>query len=188
MIGLGFAVLFDLALGLLCAQTLGTAMHHPVSWFGYGVAMFFALLPDADVLLQSKKEGKVTGTHKNMVHYPFVIIPSVFFLVLVCTGGSLFWATLAGMCVFAHLVHDTMEQSPGIAWLAPIDLTRYRLRIHDGHLAFKMTHRELDFEFKVTMEEWLEREYLKPTLNLFLGIVFFLAMVVYVWRTHPPIF
>jgi|GEM_PF-6699615 len=191
--GLCFAVLVDLAIGLFFALLLGKNLNHRVSFFEYGAAMFFALLPDFDVLMQKKVTGQVTGTHKNVMHSPLIMLP----LLLMITGAvvisfnipnPIFWWLLGPLCVFGHYAHDTFEEGPGIAWFAPFSHRKYRFRRTSAGFRAAMTSEELQKQERVTMEEWLEREYLQVTQNSTMGVVLFGVMMIIVLIHKPPLF
>lgn len=182
--GLLFAVLFDCALGLASLYIWSWILPYHVGMpilVGYAIAMFLAVLPDLDVLMQKAMEGKITGTHKNIMHYPLVIVPLVSLVAFLIFGFSWFWSLVAATALLVHYVHDTVEIGPGIAWLAPFNTkAKYRLRRLEGEIRFRMTPEELAVRGAITLEEWLEKEYLRITPASVGGTVFFFIMVILV--------
>ena len=178
----GLAILADMSLGIFCASGLGKLTHHRVAWFEYGLAMFFGILPDMDVLAQFFREKKIDAEHKSWTHIPMLMIPAVLiisFLANACLHGtSLFWAFMPASCIFAHLVHDMCERGPGVAIFAPFSNRKYRRpRFVEGKLRIRMSGRESAIERTVTLDQWLEREYLHVTANSTLGVIMFCLAV-----------
>ncbi|MES2216403.1 MAG: metal-dependent hydrolase [Patescibacteria group bacterium] len=189
VVALCFSVLFDLSIGLFCAYGLGKALDREISVLVYLVAMFLALVPDFDVLHQKLLKGKVTGEHKNAMHYPLFILSAMVDTGFVISGGSPFWTLLFGLCPANHLAHDMCERGPGVALGAPFWKGKWRRpRFVNGKLCFKMTPAESAIEDPMTIKEWLEREYMKPTVNLVVGVIAFLSAVIVVFLSKPPLF
>lgn len=188
LIGLCFAVQFDLAMGLIAAYVLSRYFDRQLTIFTCLVAMFMALLPDFDTFLEKSKTGQVTGSHKGLLHYPAVVVLLAVVLVGIMTQGSVFWMSLAGVSLLAHYAHDTVEPGPGIGWLEPFVADRFRIHPRDGTLHFRLTKSELEIQNRITMEEWLEAEFLRPTPNLVSGFVVMAIALILIISARPSLY
>lgn len=138
----------------------------------------FAVFPDVDGLKQIKtiiREGRLYVDHRLWTHYPLVVLPIAAALL---APLSPFYAILAVLCLLFHYVHDSLdleENGEGIKWLAPLRHHYYHLswkKIRSLKVIIRLTAREAEKlkHKKETMEEWLEKHYLKISPHSLSGV------------------
>ncbi len=192
-IGLGFAISADAAFGVFIARGLAYAFDKQLTWLEYAVAAIIALLPDfLDVGYQALIQKRVTGAHKSVPHKPLFMIPAATLAaMIVCWYWDLsaLWIWLTPLALIAHLVHDSIEQGPGIEWGYPFgNGTHYYVRNKNGVLCWTMTPAEIAHQYTITMRGWIEREYLHLTVNLGFNAVMMVIALVVIFSSKPPLF
>ncbi len=117
----------DIGVGIFLTFLTGNIFNFEPSVIHFALGVFFALLPDIDMLLLAlPKEWRVRrflGGHRGIVHRPivyFALAPIVF---------ALFGKVIGTMFVigtFYHLFHDTVVLGWGIKWLWPFSQRSFR--------------------------------------------------------------
>ena len=123
----------DTIIGLWVYMVLGIAFWMPPSLICLALAIFFAYLPDLDLIpfFLLKKRLRLVS-HWAVGHYPlWVTAISTLAVYLVASrvvpGSVLFLCTLCVTCIVSHFFHDSV-QPHGIAWLGPWPSTRFVFR------------------------------------------------------------
>lgn len=164
-------MILDVSVGIISAALTSWFFGIPLSLTLVILGIFFALLPDIDVtwglFIRNKRwwEKGMWG-HREFTHYPIAhIIMSV--LVYIAAGGM--WAFLYIICVFAHLIHDSIQDGWGIKWLWPINKAPYELYIrrYGRHDWFVKKDWQLQGEYlgKRSQADWIIKEYLGRVLK-----------------------
>jgi hypothetical protein len=182
LVGLLLVGSIDIAFGIFFAHLvikLHSHIGHPMFTYAWGV--FFALVPDVDALAMKIIGGKIMVDHRDWPHWPVLIVP----VFLVCACFSLPYAVLAGLCLLAHYVHDGLnikENGEGIKWLAPFRHGSYLIswkKIKTWGIFIKLSrHRVKKIKGrKETIDNWLNRHYLRPTASSMAGGMFLIASI-----------
>lgn len=208
LLGIFLAMLMDLGSGILITNALIHWLGEPsiniTPWTNYvsntqvvyGLGMFFALLPDIDLVIPLAKKflgkflGKlitinqceIDGRHKDKwTHYPIVMIPLA---TIVMYRVAPFCSVLALCGLLSHFVHDSWQrdgdkQGGGVRWLAPFGKNYYQFfsrRAKGGKLKLVVswTPEEVQEVFDETLEQWLSATFLKFTWENAIGIITFL--------------
>lgn len=185
LFGLFLAVLADVASGILMAHIIrkvsGRYPHMALNTILFYLAgILFTLLPD--ILDLMKERGLTDIKHKeNITHFALIIIP-IFILLAIL---SPFWATFISLCLLCHFIHDSFQSHGSIKWLAPfsqknihfIEKVNGKIKlicIWDNH---ELMSRNMD------PHEWLEKYYLRPTVESIISILYFLLiiLIVLIW-------
>lgn len=180
-------MLTDMGAGIIITHIVGKIFNYKLPFYFYLIGMFLALLPDFPVFLL-RIRGREIRHHRGVDHYPIIIIPIFLILILF----SFFWVVVAGLCVLAHLIHDSLDKEEwgGIKWLAPFSKKNYRLfGKKDGRRKLIVSCTEKEAERMASLqppppfEEWIEKIWLKPTLESISGIVIFSAAIIlyFIW-------
>jgi len=128
----------DLMMGLLFSFI---ASLFGYKWYSVWM-VFFAFFPDFDLFWNEfwrtviKREKKFSPstvldeysyTHKFWFHNPLVTLPIVFFTTQRCQGYL--FAVIAVMTVFAHFVHDTVDDNfDGVRWFWPLNWNSFKFK------------------------------------------------------------
>lgn len=109
----------DIAVGIVgtLAMAYGFGTEASPLLLVFGVAA--ALLPDIDILPGLRRS---VHDHRSFTHYPALYVPVT--LVMYVLLGPLYAAVFA-LCVYAHLIHDTIGIGWGVAWLWPLSRRRF---------------------------------------------------------------
>ena len=119
-------MLLDIAIGLLLAMI--ALPHSPwggLLWLSV-YTVTFSLVPDLDVML-SRLTGVSPSRHREILHKPLVLLPTVFFVI------SLFDVSLATIAIVAlllHYVHDSIGIGWGVQWVYPISKDSFSFLYH----------------------------------------------------------
>ena len=171
----------DIAVGILGALGFSRLTGAELEPVLVGFAVACALLPDADALLhivRGRGFGKSAHMHRSLLHYPLLLIPGVFVLVL---PFDLQLAVLASLLVTAHFVHDSIGIGWGVAWLYPFDRRLYKL-LDDGRLIRWRTSEQVEHDaHKHGDPDWLRHTYLRPSRTLIIELVALAAAVWWLW-------
>ena len=192
LVGLAMVASADMGSGIILTYLLGKAFSLQVNWWVYGLGIFFALAPDVDVPLQKLLGGKIDSKHREITHYPIVVI-SLGILSAGLPGflndSPLFWPALAASCLFAHFLHDSIGEANrwGVKWLAPFSDNQYQLFMRKVptepmRLFCVWTPAELAKVKLHSLEDWLRDYYLKPTGESVASIVWLaIALMILAW-------
>jgi membrane-bound metal-dependent hydrolase YbcI (DUF457 family) len=186
---LALAVSADIGSGIFFTHFLSKVLSYPVSWWGYVLGIFFALVPDFDVAIQKVRGSKVDSKHREITHYPMLVI-TMAFLVVGLLGLSSFWAALAALCLFAHFLHDSIGEANrwGVKWLAPFFPNSYQLFMRKSpdeprRVICVWTPEELKRVKPLFLETWLRDYYLRVTGDSVASVVWLAAsiLIAYFW-------
>lgn len=201
----GLAAIADVGSGLMLAVIVGKidGRFFHQHWLTVCIgSVFFALLPDFDILLKLawtmvksriKKNGNQQpdlpdGHHRAILHQPslFGLVFILWFVLALALHWHLVYPLLFLSGGLLHFLHDSVEEHDqegkgrniGVPWLSPLDRRTFVFggRSEDGqdHL---IVARPANF---VTMEhkEWLETFYLRINLRLIIELGWFLLWTV----------
>lgn len=175
IVGLGLSCLMDIAYGIFFAWFISKIMSHPISIWTYGFGICLALSPDLDVLFQKKE---INSEHRDIgLHYPIIIV-----FIFLFSFISFFWTLLASFCLLAHFVHDSIGEGPGLKWLWPFSQRHYKFfEKANGKRNFirSLTPDEVK-QMSLPLKEWIETFYLRPTAQVFSGIIAFVLAIILV--------
>jgi len=146
-------------------------------------AVIFSLLPDFDFLIEFAIHKSVGGRfmrqHRKITHYPIIYIPIVFMIWIV--WGKV-WLLVAGLCLLAHFVHDSMIMGWGVQWGWPVS-KRHIIFFRQSVLGETLG---IPFKFfrawSPKKVEWLVSEYGDPSWvkNYFISPIFFIEMIFFI--------
>lgn len=177
-------MILDVSIGIIWSVVASSLFDVSLSVLLIFSGIFFALLPDIDVawglFIRNKRwwEKGIWG-HREFTHYPIThILLSVF---VYFVAGQM-WTFLYLICVFSHLIHDSIQDGWGIKWLWPIKKSPYELYIrrHGRNDWFVKKDWQLQGQYlgNRTLLDWLQKEYIARILKwevVVLLIVSFLA-------------
>jgi hypothetical protein len=165
LFGSALAGSMDLAVGVLIATIISSAMSVPVVWWHLLVGAVLAILPDFDIIFQIVTFGHVNSAHhRSPLHRPVLLLPLI--TIVGWLAGGEWLAYTAFICVLWHYVHDTKGfGGGGIAWAWPFSKKYWSLT--GSHELYHMNH-----------AQWIENYWLKPTkLSIREVMVALLALV-----------
>ncbi len=176
----------DIAIGIGGALLFAFFTEHELTTLLLLVSICLALLPDLDFvwhLFRGKAIDKHAHEHRNLLHYPLLLLPFVF----CCAFPFGFeYALLATVLTGGHFVHDSIGIGWGVQWLYPFD-KRYFKFFEDGKNLCGRSPEQVAFAAeRHGDDDWLKNIYLRPnrTLLLELGILgFVMGILLYVrWQ------
>lgn len=117
-------MLIDISMGILIYSVASYLFYEGFSWFWFVAAIFFAGLPDADMLIFAVLRKHYNLVSHHIIHFPilFVVPAMIFYFV----GFDPYKVTLFLAGAISHFIHDSLAPT-GIKWLWPFKRTRYRL-------------------------------------------------------------
>jgi len=190
--GLWLATLPDIGSGIIAVRFIGWLYDTEISWSYYAAGIFFALLPDLDMLFPLAREficgDDADSSHKALpTHYPLIMLPTIVFPLLFMNQS--YFAFLAGVCLLVHYFHDSWqsgEKGPGVRWLAPFGKNYYQIlsRRAKGErirLFLVVSPEQVAQRFEETLEEWLNLIFFHPTWENAIGISIFLLAIASFW-------
>lgn len=185
-IGLMIAMLTDIASGLFIEHLFRKITGYSPSWIVLGVNLsylrgpFLSLFPDLDAIGQFIGKKSVNAEHRTHLHTPLIVISGwlVFFALLsfLWSPAFVWWALLSALCLIAHSLHDSIGSGGGVRWAWPFSNEYYQL--------FSIRERRLFSVWKPTeweyygLEDWLERFFLKPTVESVTGVIAVVTAVI----------
>lgn len=182
-IGLFQIGFLDLAGGALIAHVLYQFFYsQPTPILILAAGSVLAVLPDID-LLQSFKDRKIPDlTHRNtLFHSPLLllVIPAI-----LLSFVSMFWAFLWALAILFHYLHDTLDNSGGIAWLFPLSSTKFSIASRNKRGRRHLLARRSSLDPGLTLDQALEKKYyhLTPTsiIEAILPLIL-LGIIVLTW-------
>jgi membrane-bound metal-dependent hydrolase YbcI (DUF457 family) len=190
LFGLFLAVLPDFGSGLLSAKVMEIFTGVVLGLWPYLLGIFFAVLPDCDVVLQKFLGNEIDSRHREITHYPLVVIPSVFLLMWAGTGivgvkYPIFWASLSALALFLHYLHDTMGAGYGVPWFMPFSRTRFEFfgrKNSRRHLIAQWTFEELRSMPQIPLESWLSG-FVAFNTECIIGCIYFVLVIGFVTLT-----
>lgn len=188
LFGLFMITSADMGSGIFLTHFLGKAFAQSLYWWSYSLGIFLALVPDVDVILQKLTRGKIDSKHREITHYPMFVVPAAFLFVgllgSLLGSSPLFWGTLAGSCLVAHFLHDSIGEANrwGIKWLAPYYWNSYQLlmRKYPGEnlrIICIWTSGELARVKLFSLETWIRTYYLRATGESIASLVWLAAAI-----------
>ena len=183
----------DIGVGILIAVGVSSWFHIALSPTVIFASIIFALLPDVDFWVEFFKHKSVGGTvireHRELFHFPLVFIPLT---ELVWFFAGSFWATLFGLGIFAHFLHDSIPTLGwGIKWFWPFSRKSYKLFAGENgrwapRLYIAWTPEELEKTAALYGDpDWIKNFYLHITPTLITELlVLFIAMIALVLYTR----
>ncbi len=163
LFGMFMGSLLHLSAGIIITNILIKYYNYPQQLFYYIIGIFFAILPDFDILkpfIISLKYKKLSAdsSHKfNFMHYPFIMLPLLFIISL---SFPLFWRMLIVLNLLSHYIIDTAQSGSfgvGIQWLAPF-FSRNFFRLAKP---YKIKLININ-QYVMNMEEWINKIVLNP--------------------------
>lgn len=91
-----------------------------------GLSIFFAFLPDMDFIPFIFLRKRLNLMSHQMIHYPLILLPFGFAVVLFVAGKYVVALYLAGGAV--HFINDTTDNLGGIKWLWPFSRAYFVFR------------------------------------------------------------
>lgn len=133
LVGNALAASADVGSGPMIAVIASVIYHQSITPIVVAAAIFFALLPDFDIIIKfiqiKTKKGQLDSHHRTILHQPFFFfLAFILWLILsLISGWPLIWPLVFLMGSLAHFFHDSLgdENYPGIQWLAPFDKRRF---------------------------------------------------------------
>ncbi len=194
IVGTVIAALTDVGMGVLILHLARRIFDYqiPAPFYLFGVpvifymaGMAFPLIPDLNVLRLAILGKRIDEKHRTWDHYPIIMILSVsivFYFISFFWADAIFWGIVIDLCLLYHYIHDSIEVGggTGMQWLGPFSEKYYQLFARkDGKRRLISSFRYEDFqkESLVTLEEWLDKYYLKPTFKSLSGIAIFLVAI-----------
>lgn len=113
----------DIGVGILSSIFLSRFFNVSLSSIFVDAGILFALLPDIDFLITSKKSiGPKGHEHRNILHYPLLFIPVGTLLIFFFDYRL---AMLFAVTTFLHFLHDSIGIGWGVQWLYPFSRNHY---------------------------------------------------------------
>ncbi|PJA92564.1 MAG: hypothetical protein CO133_02525, partial [Candidatus Komeilibacteria bacterium CG_4_9_14_3_um_filter_37_5] len=130
-------------------------------------AIFFAILPDADLLLQRKDSNHRSSLlHRPLFCYLLIVLPVAFYSVPLLLLS--FW------CLTWHYVHDSLDSS-GVMWLWPFNNYYYQLFDRDHGFCLIKKRDEVEFsQTALTLDQVIAKDYSSLTPQVLFAIILFL--------------
>lgn len=91
-----------------------------------GLSIFFAFLPDMDFIPFIFLRKRLNLMSHQMIHYPLILLPFGFAVVLFVASKYVAALYLAGVAV--HFINDTTDNLGGIKWLWPFSRAYFVFR------------------------------------------------------------
>jgi hypothetical protein len=111
-----------------------------------------AVLPDFDLIVPILLDTVRGDHHQTLFHRPMVMLPTSIMIGWFIGGGV--WASIAGLCVFWHFLHDTRGLGGGgIAWFWPFSEQYWSLRGTQNPRSVKVDY-----------HEWIYNNWLRPSI------------------------
>jgi hypothetical protein len=179
LFGTGLAGSFDLAMGIFIVIITAKIQHVDITLLIIAWGMFFAVLPDLDLLLDFvarifwRDWGRMHK--KSILHQPLPIFCLVFFQIYLFASPFLFWIIVAPLALLTHYLHDIEEEGEGVQLLAPFSLKRFLFL--GGRLKILNPEEEKKY-FAITNEEWINKSYLHWQLRPIIHGTLFVAAII----------
>lgn len=110
-------VAMDLSCGVIEYAVISYLFGEGFDYKILGLAVFFAFLPDLDFIPFVFLRKRLNLMSHQMIHYPLILLPFGFVLVLLAGGEYIATLYLVGVAV--HFINDTTDNLGGIKWLWP---------------------------------------------------------------------
>lgn len=110
-------VAMDLSCGVIEYAVISYLFGKSFDYKVLGLSVFFAFLPDLDFIPFVFLRKRLNLMTHQMIHYPLILLPFGFVLVLL--AGGEYMATLYLVGVTVHFINDTTDNLGGIKWLWP---------------------------------------------------------------------
>lgn len=173
----------DLAAGAFIAHVLHQFFYsQPAPILILVAGSVLAVLPDID-LFQSLKDRKTPDlTHRNtLFHSPLLllVIPTI-----ILSFVSVFWAFLWALAILFHYLHDTLDNSGGIAWLSPFSSTKFSIAFRSRRGRRQLLVRRSSRDPGLTLDEAMAKKFYRPTpTSLFEAIlpIILLITIILTW-------
>jgi hypothetical protein len=152
----------DVGVGILFAIIVSHFLGMPLGlpFVVFGIAS--ALLPDIDML---PFLWRTPYDHRSVLHAPIVYLPVSFVIYFLLDP---LFAQLFVLCVYAHLIHDTVGLGWGIRWLWPFSTRHFLLFPEKGRskkwFMSWTDEDEKQWAPKPDTGEWVKKFYLRPNL------------------------
>lgn len=142
-------VAVDLSCGVIEYAAISYLFGEGFDYKILGLAVFFAFLPDLDFIPFVFLRKRLNLMSHQMIHYPLILLPFGFALVLLV--GSEYIATLYLAGVAVHFINDTTDNLGGIKWLWPFSNAYFAFK--EGKIIRAERQRE---EFYSIMKKGME--------------------------------
>jgi len=170
----GFLVsLLDISAGVFLSIVTAKFLGLKISLCAVSFGIISSLWLDLDALsLLKKGAGKWTHEHRNLFHFPLVVLPVAFIACYVLSNG--YYATVVLLATFFHLVHDSIGIGWGVKWLYPFSHKNYKffgLKFKERRIVSSWTKEEQRRDATLNGDDnWLRNLYLRPSVVLFVEI------------------
>lgn len=185
----------DVAVGIFIAIWASGFYNIPLSWWLLFWAVFMALLPDIDVVVE-EIYFRLTGRklqkhdHRDIFHYPLFYLLSGAIILIFFVGGM--WASIFIIISSLHFLHDSIGIGWGVYWLYPFSTRRYSLFYHYDIFRHKLKPYKLVYSWgEDELEEviakygdphWVKNIYLKFHPYSLVELAVFIAAVFVLYR------
>lgn len=109
----------DITFGMFVYVVVSMFFGEPFSYTWLLWTLFSSILPDGDFVPYLILRKRMRWVSHHLVHYP------LFFIAI--TGALMLWntyaASLFGLAILVHFIHDTYTTKRGIRWLWPFTRT-----------------------------------------------------------------
>jgi hypothetical protein len=179
-------MLVDIIIGLLLSAVISGVTSHTVPSLSLIIlGVIGALLPDIDFIIWVIKQRGVINEwahkHRDILHYPLLLIPAAFGMTLYFFGQPEAW--LVSLGTLAHFIHDTMGIGGGIRWLWPFDNRFYYLeQAKQSWKLHKWTPQEQDAIARQRGNpNWIRDMYPPKTLITQISLILLLGLLFYLF-------
>lgn len=168
----------DLATGAFVAHVLSKVFYGESSsllFLALGAAI--SVLPDIDLVSSVMKREAPDLTHRNTIfHSPLVLLlfPTLLFS-LYSPFSAFFWA----LPILLHYLHDTLDDSGGIAWLSPFSQTKFGISLFGK----KFLTRRSPHDPGLTLDQTLTKKYYRLTPTTIIEAVLPIILLTIIFLT-----
>lgn len=176
-------MILDIALGIFLSAFAVKFLNLELTYWLVLACVGFVLLPDMDFLAAWKFKG-TAHQHRDLFHYPLILIP-LGAIVLLFLGWQ--WSFLFALGGFLHFLHDSISLGWGVKWLFPFNNKNYAFfrggvaaeKSFPFRVFYKWTPEEVE---KMAREhgdpEWFKHIYLRPSATLIVEILFLIVAII----------
>lgn len=175
-------MILDIGLGILAAISTSFLFNSDLTAQFVIFGIIFALLPDIDVLwgaLMQKRRWWQRGmwSHREFTHYPLIHM-SVSVILYFLVGGV--WALLYLLCIFSHLIHDSVADGWGVKWLWPFNKKAYRF-FYKGKVASSADWNEVGHGHTGDWTSWIKDMYVRKYLPYEIVVLLASLLILFVY-------
>lgn len=174
----------DIGVGIFLSILISWFFQIDLTFVLIFVSVIFVLFPDLDFLVEFIKHGSVGGKvireHRELIHFPFLYIFIVIFILIVL---GVMWAMLFSFALLAHFLHDSIGIGWGIKWFWPFSKKSYKFFSEkDGKFSSRLVVSWSEEELKEVVNKygdpnWIKNIYLSLSLISVVEFIFFLISI-----------